>query len=72
MSDLQGGVFLKASITCKLSFLSVFINVSNDTYLYDTTPFCLLFTSLKNWNSFFDAIEKLDIVADWLLKVKLN
>ena len=53
-----------------LSFLSILINVCKERSLYDITIFWSLTYSLKKRYSFFNAIEKILVVAQWLIHVK--
>ena len=60
----------KASETCKLSFLSILINVWKEICLYDIT-ICWSSSPWKNGTAFFTrAIEKILVVDQWLIHVK--
>ena len=64
-----GEAFLKTSETCKLSFLSILIDVCKERCLYDIT-ICGSSSPWKNGTAFFNAIEKILVVDQWLIHLK--
>ena len=63
LSDPQGEGFLKASETCKLSFLSILINACKERSLYIWYYDLLVVNAWKKRYSFFHAIEEILIVT---------